>query len=220
MGKSAAEGGSRKQFLSLGGAPVFIHTLRRFAEADTIHEIFLAVRDEDREGVEAALAEESLSKPVVIAPGGSSRQESVGNGLALAPSEASVVIVRDAVRPFVTSAQIDEVAQQAQESGAVILGVPAIDTVKRVDQRIVHATLPRETIMLAQTPQAFRTEILRRAYESAKQDGFTGTDEASLVEHLGEDVHVAMGSPRNIKITRPSDLKLAEFYLANPGEGA
>ena len=93
-----------------------------------------------------------------------------------------------------------------------------MDTVKRVDQRVVHATLPRELIMLAQTPQVFRTELLRRAFENANQDGFTGTDEASLVEHLGEDVHVMMGSARNLKITRPQDLTLARFYLENTEE--
>jgi 2-C-methyl-D-erythritol 4-phosphate cytidylyltransferase len=157
---------------------------------------------------------------VRVAPGGQNRQESVKNCLTLVPGDVEIVAVHDAVRPFVTAELIDQVVEQARRDGAVILGVPAVDTVKRVDQRIVHATLPRETIMLAQTPQAFRADLLRQAYAAAERDGFTGTDEASLVEHLGHDVHVMMGSPRNIKITRPSDLRLAQFYLDNPEDEA
>lgn len=220
MGRAASEPSTRKQFLSLGGAPIFIHTIRRFAAAASISEILVAVREGDQEDVAALLAAESFAKPVRIAPGGQNRQESVRNCLALVADDVEIVAVHDAVRPFVTSELINQVIEQASRDGAVILGVPAVDTVKRVDQRIVHATLPRETIMLAQTPQAFRAVVLRQAYAAAERDGFTGTDEASLVEHLGHDVHVMMGSPRNIKITRPSDLQLAQFYLDNPEDAA
>lgn len=216
MGRATAETTARKQFLVLGDAPVFIHTIRRFVAAASISEILLAVRTDDREAVEAELAKESFSKPVGLASGGHSRQESVRNCLEAASGGVEIVVVHDAVRPFVTPELINQIVEQARKDGAVILGVPAVDTVKRVDQRIVHATLPRETIMLAQTPQAFHADLLRRAYTAAEKDGFTGTDEASLIEHLGEDVHVMMGSPRNIKITRPSDLQLAQFYLDNP----
>jgi 2-C-methyl-D-erythritol 4-phosphate cytidylyltransferase len=210
----------RKQFLSIGGAPIFVHTIRRFAAAASISEILVAVRESDQDDVAALLAAESFAKPVRVAPGGQNRQESVKNCLALVAPDVEIVAVHDAVRPFVTAELIDQVVEQASRDGAVILGVPAVDTVKRVDQRIVHATLPRETIMLAQTPQAFRADLLRQAYAAAERDGFTGTDEASLVEHLGHDVHVMMGSPRNIKITRPSDLQLAQFYLENPEDAA
>jgi 2-C-methyl-D-erythritol 4-phosphate cytidylyltransferase len=220
MGRGASEPSTRKQFLSLGGAPIFVHTIRRFAAAASISEILVAVRESDQEDVAALLAAESFAKPVRIAPGGHNRQESVRNCLALVADDVEIVAVHDAVRPFVTTELIDQVIEQASRDGAVILGVPAVDTVKRVDQRIVHATLPRETIMLAQTPQAFRTDLLRQAYAAAERDGFTGTDEASLVEHLGHDVHVMMGSPRNIKITRPSDLQLAQFFLENPEDAA
>lgn len=220
MGRGASEPSTRKQFLSLGGAPIFVHTIRRFAAAQSISEILVAVRESDQEEVAALLAAESFTKPVRVAPGGQNRQESVRNCLALVADDVEIVAVHDAVRPFVTTGLIDQVIEQASRDGAVILGVPAVDTVKRVDQRIVHATLPRETIMLAQTPQAFRTDVLRQAYAAADRDGFTGTDEASLVEHLGHDVHVMMGSPRNIKITRPSDLQLAQFYLDNPEDAA
>jgi 2-C-methyl-D-erythritol 4-phosphate cytidylyltransferase len=220
MGRGAAEPSTRKQFLSIGGAPIFVHTIRRFAAAASISEILVALRESDQEDVDALLKAESFAKPVRIAPGGQNRQESVKNCLALVGDDIEIVAVHDAVRPFVTTELIDQVVEQAQRDGAVILGVPAVDTVKRVDQRIVHATLPRETIMLAQTPQAFRTDLLRQAYAAADRDGFTGTDEASLIEHLGHDVHVMLGSPRNIKITRPSDLQLAQFYLDNPEDAA
>ena len=220
MGRGASESATRKQFLSIGGAPIFVHTIRRFAAAASISEILVAVRESDQADVAALLAEESFSKPVRVVIGGDNRQESVKNALAAVAGDVEILAVHDAVRPFVTTELIDQVVEQAQRDGAVILGVPAVDTVKRVDQRIVHATLPRETIMLAQTPQAFRADLLRQAYAAAERDGFTGTDEASLIEHLGHDVHVMMGSPRNIKITRPSDLQLAQFYLENPEDAA
>ena len=110
--------------------------------------------------------------------------------------------------------------RQAASDGAVILGMPAVDTVKQVTQKIVQATLPRERIMLAQTPQVFRASLLRRAFELAEAEGFTGTDEAGLVEHLGEDVHVMRGSWRNIKITRPEDIPLARFLLETEDEAS
>ncbi len=218
MGKPASDGSSRKQFLMLGDAPVFIQTLRRFDESSAVDEILVAVRDEDRAAVAEQIQDAKLAKPILIVPGGANRQDSVGNCLERVGDDAEIIAVHDAVRPFVTAAMIDAAVEQAQRDGAVILGMPAIDTVKQVDQRRVHATLPRERIMLAQTPQVFRADLLRRAYAQAVQDGFTGTDEAGLVEHLGEDVHVMLGSARNIKITRPEDLVLARFFLANPPE--
>jgi 2-C-methyl-D-erythritol 4-phosphate cytidylyltransferase len=219
MGKVSPDSVSgRKQFLRLGNSSVLTHTIGQFVAASTIDEILVAVRDDDREALRAELAERHFTKPVRIATGGRNRQESVENCLALVEPDFDLVAVHDAVRPLISPALIDKAVQQAAVDGAVILGVPAIDTVKRVDQRVVHATLPREMIMLAQTPQVFRTSLLRRAFEHANQNGFVGTDEASLVEHLGEDVHVMMGSPRNLKITRPQDLALARFYLEHADE--
>jgi 2-C-methyl-D-erythritol 4-phosphate cytidylyltransferase len=219
MGKVSPDASSgRKQFLRLGDSSVLIHTIRQFVAAESITEILVAVRDDDRESFAAELAGHGFSKPVRVATGGRNRQESVENCLALVEDDVELVAVHDAVRPLISPTLIDKAVRQAAVDGAVILGVPAIDTVKRVDQRLVHATLPREMIMLAQTPQVFRTELLRRAFTHANQDGFVGTDEASLVEHLGEDVHVMMGSPRNLKITRPQDLALARFYLENAVE--
>jgi 2-C-methyl-D-erythritol 4-phosphate cytidylyltransferase len=219
MGLASESGvGARKQFLQMGAAPVIVHTLRKFVSAETIDSIVIAVRDEDREGVSELLEQEGFSKPVVLASGGRNRQESVQNALEAAPPDVEIVAVHDAVRPFISPRLIDAAVRQAAVDGAVILGMPAVDTVKQVTQKIVQATLPRERIMMAQTPQVFRADLLRRAFEVAKREGFIGTDEASLIEHLGADVHVMRGSWRNIKITRPEDLPLAEFLLGAEDE--
>jgi 2-C-methyl-D-erythritol 4-phosphate cytidylyltransferase len=218
MGLPAESGApARKQFLQIGEAPVIVHTLRKFIAAETIDSIVVAVRDEDREELAELIADHRFAKPVRIAPGGRNRQESVQNALQAVGADVEIVAVHDAVRPFISAAIIDRAVRQAAEDGAVILGMPAVDTVKQVTQKVVQATLPRERIMMAQTPQVFRADLLRRAFEVARRDGFTGTDEASLVEHLGEDVHVMRGSWRNIKITRREDIPLAEFLLATDG---
>jgi 2-C-methyl-D-erythritol 4-phosphate cytidylyltransferase len=221
-------GMSRKQFMLLDGRPIAIHTIRKFAASRKVSEILVAMRTEDMEAFEQRLREENYSKPVRLVEGGRNRQESVGNCLArIAEAEFDLVAVHDAVRPFITVEQIDESIAQAAETGAVILAIPPVDTIKQVSRTVIRSTLLRERIVLAQTPQVFRTELLKRAFDQARQDGFTGTDEASLVEHLGEDVHVMMGSDRNIKITRPSDMPLARLFyeeehqqLAMPGAHA
>lgn len=214
MGKASADSAetSRKQFLLLDGAPILLHTIRKFLRAETITEILAAIREEDREAFSRRLEGEDLSKPVRLVEGGRNRQESVRNCLREVGADVELAAVHDAVRPFVTPELIDQAVRQAARDGAVILGMPALDTVKQVGRKIIHATIPRERIMLAQTPQVFRTELLRRAFARAAEDGFVGTDEASLVEHLGEDVHVMLGSDRNIKITRPSDMALARLF--------
>jgi 2-C-methyl-D-erythritol 4-phosphate cytidylyltransferase len=123
--------------------------------------------------------------------------------------------VHDAVRPFIDSAMVEEVIAEAARSGAAIVGIVPVDTVKRVHKNRIRDTLPREHLVLAQTPQVFRFDLLKRAFESARRDGFTGTDEASLVERLEEvEVSVVQGSDRNIKITRPSDMDLARLFLS------
>ncbi len=229
MGTASPEhsGMSRKQFMLLDDDPIAIHTIRKFVASSQVSEILVAMRPEDMESFRARLASEKYSKPVRLVEGGRNRQESVGNCLALiSETDADVVTVHDAVRPFVTVAQIDESIERASQDGAVILAIPAVDTIKQVSRTVIRSTLSRERIVLAQTPQAFRTALLKRAFAQAKQDGFTGTDEASLVEHIGEDVHVVMGSDRNIKITRPSDMALARLFfeeerqqLAEAGSG-
>jgi 2-C-methyl-D-erythritol 4-phosphate cytidylyltransferase len=206
-------GTSRKQFMLLEGVPILVHTLRKFLASPAIHQIVVALRPEDLDWFREQLAREHPSKPVDLVAGGEHRQESVRNGLARVAADMDLVAVHDAVRPFVSVELIGKAIEAAAASGAAILGVPPVDTVKQVHRAIIHTTLSRERIVLAQTPQVFRVELLRRAYEQAEQDGFISTDEASLVEHLDADVTVVLGSDRNIKITRPSDMALAQLFL-------
>ena len=211
-----------KQFTDLGGTPILIHTLRRFAKSPEINEIVVALRKSEIAPFRARLEKEApeiLAKKTVLLEGGESRQQSVGNGLVAVSTSAhddDIVLVHDAVRPFVTEEMIHEVIAAASKYGAAIAGVPAVDTVKQVERTaegaLIRATIPRERIVMAQTPQGFRFSVLKKAFDEAAADGFVGTDEASLVERSGHDVAVVMGSPRNIKITTPADLELAEYY--------
>jgi 2-C-methyl-D-erythritol 4-phosphate cytidylyltransferase len=210
MGKT-----SKKQFLQLDGAPILVHTLRRFAKIEAISEFIVACRVEDMEDVRQMLAGEALGKPVRLVEGGDSRQESVDHALSTVSSDATLVAVHDAVRPFLSSEMIQKVIAEAAESGAAILGIVPVDTVKQVHLNRIQTTISRDRLVLAQTPQVFRTDLLKRAFAKAKQDGFTGTDESSLVERLEEvEVRVVAGSDRNIKITKPTDLDLARHFLA------
>ncbi len=212
-GQGVRMGSHKKQFLMLDGTPILIHTLRKFVACPDVAQIFVATRPEDLVRTQQSLNAEGLGKTVVVVPGGNRRQESVENCLRVVPPDTSLVAVHDAVRPFVSPALISAVIQEAAQSGAAILGIPSVDTVKQVARNRILGTIPRERIVLAQTPQVFRLEILKRAFEKAREDGFHTTDEASLVEHLGLEVTVVRGSDRNIKITTPADLELARFYL-------
>jgi 2-C-methyl-D-erythritol 4-phosphate cytidylyltransferase len=216
-----------KQFTELGGTPILIHTLRKFASHPRIAEIFVALRKDEiagfRERLEAE-AKDVLQKKVELVEGGEHRQQSVANALArVSAAPDDVILVHDAVRPFVTEEIIDEVIEGAKKHGAAIAGVPAVDTIKQVDRTadgaLISTTIPRERVVMAQTPQGFRYEILKKAFDEACADGFMGTDEASLVERSGGAVGVVMGSPRNLKITTPSDMELAEFYLRTSRTG-
>lgn len=222
MGKYSPEssGTSRKQFMLLAGAPILAHTILKFVTAPSVSEILVAVRQDDMASLEEQLRGENYPKPVRLVEGGRNRQESVGNSLEQVSPDTDIVAVHDAVRPFVTVEQIEECIAAAAEQGAVILGIPPVDTIKQVDKAVVHSTLLRERIVLAQTPQVFRTALLRDAFERAARDQFVGTDEASLVEHLGESVRVILGSDRNIKITRPSDMALAHLFYQEEVEAS
>jgi len=212
-------GTSRKQFMQLEGSPILIHTIRKFASAPSVTEIVVALRAEDVEWVRELLAGEDFGKPVRLVEGGASRQESVDHALASLDSDTDLVAVHDAVRPFIDRARIEEVIRVASESGAAIVGIVPVDTVKRVHKDKVRATLPREHLVLTQTPQVFRFDLLKQAFAKAIEDGFTGTDESSLVERLEQvEVTVVQGSDRNIKITKPSDIQLAELYFAEESE--
>jgi 2-C-methyl-D-erythritol 4-phosphate cytidylyltransferase len=211
-----------KQFTELAGTPVLIHTLRKFAAGSPASEIYVALRANEMDAFRDRLndAADLQGKTIRIVEGGEHRQQSVANAIAAISAAADdIVLVHDAVRPFVSAEIIAEVIEGARKYGAAIAGVPAVDTVKQVERTaegaVVTATVPRERVVMAQTPQGFRFDLLKKAFDEAAADGFIGTDEASLVERSGHQVAVVMGSPKNIKITTPADLELAEFYLRN-----
>jgi 2-C-methyl-D-erythritol 4-phosphate cytidylyltransferase len=219
MGKGSAEktGTSRKQFMLLEGSPILLHTVRKFAASDRVSELVVAVRAEDLEWVGAMLAGELNGRKLRVVEGGNSRQESVENALRSLGPETDLVAVHDAVRPFIDIETIHRAFDEAAETGAAIVGLAAVDTVKQVSRgngkTRVRSTLQRDNLVLAQTPQVFRFELLERAYEAARRDGFIGTDESSLVERLDVEVAVVAGTDRNIKITRPADMELARLFL-------
>jgi 2-C-methyl-D-erythritol 4-phosphate cytidylyltransferase len=219
---SAAHGGLKsksKQFFELQGTPILVHTLRKFAQCDAVGEIVIALRKNETATFQKQIESENFAKPLRFVEGGEHRQNSVANAIAaLNAANDDIVLVHDAVRPFVEQDTIVNVIEAVKKYDAAIAGIPAIDTVKQVDRTadgaVVIATVPRERMVLAQTPQGFRFGLLKRAFDEATADGFMGTDEASLIERSGAPVHVVMGSPRNMKITTPADLELAEFFLA------
>jgi 2-C-methyl-D-erythritol 4-phosphate cytidylyltransferase len=210
-----------KQFTELGGTPILIHTLRKFAAVDAVSEIWVALRENEIEAFRDRLKKEAkdvLTKKIELVVGGEHRQQSVEHALnKISATADDIVLVHDAVRPFVTKEIIQEVIEAATKYGAAIAGLPAIDTVKQVERTaegaIIKTTIPRASVVLAQTPQGFRYVVIKKIFDEAAADGFTGTDEASLAERSGQEVAVVMGSPKNIKITTPGDMELAEFYL-------
>jgi 2-C-methyl-D-erythritol 4-phosphate cytidylyltransferase len=209
-----------KQFLELDGVPLVIFALRRIVSCSAITDLFISTRADDIVSLQNTVAKAGLGLPARVVHGGDTRQQSVANALAQVDPNTEIVLVHDAVRPFVTTEQINRVIAEARTRGAAILGIPAIDTVKEVkrtslpeDMALITATIPRERVVLAQTPQAFHYSLLRDAFKKAQQDGIVGSDESSIVERYGHDVFVVLGSQRNLKITRPGDMDLARFYL-------
>jgi 2-C-methyl-D-erythritol 4-phosphate cytidylyltransferase len=208
-----------KQFVEIDGTPIIIYTLRVFARNSQVSSIVVALRKSEMERFRSHLEKENLSAKVEMVEGGEHRQESVAHALAkLNADQEDIVLVHDAVRPFIDDEIVANVVREAQKHGAAIAGLPAVDTIKQVERTaegaIITSTIPRERVVQAQTPQGFRYGLIKKAFDSAQADGFIGTDEASLVERMGEDVHVVMGSARNIKITTPADLELAEFLFS------
>jgi 2-C-methyl-D-erythritol 4-phosphate cytidylyltransferase len=221
MAKSQPDAGthSRKQFLQLEGVPILLHTIRKFARCAAVGEIVVALRGDDIAWVQDLLDAEQLAKPVCLVVGGDSRQQSVENALSHLDAGTELVAVHDAVRPFVELDAVEKVIEEAAACGAAILGIVPVDTVKRVHLSRIETTIPRERLVMAQTPQVFTLPILREAFAKATADGFVGTDEASLVERLENvNIHVVPGSDRNIKITKPTDLYLANLFLAEERE--
>lgn len=216
MGHSAA---TPKQFLNLDGVPILVHSLRAFATVPSVTAMFVAVRKPELERFRAQVEEYGFAGRVQVVEGGDTRQESVTHALAaIECGPEDIVLVHDAVRPLIDPATISRTIEAVKKHGAAIVALPAVDTIKQVqrtaDGAIVTATIPREHIIYAQTPQGFLGHVLKRAFAEAEADGFQGTDESSIVERAGVQVAVVLGTQANLKITHPDDLELAEFYLA------
>lgn len=210
-------GGLRpKQFLLLGDMPLLAKTLAVFQSASLVDEIVLITPPGDEDICRHEIVNRyAFSKVARIVPGGASRQESVANGLREVSPQASLVLIHDAARPFVTGDLIRRVLETAASSGAAIAAVPVADTLKRRSSESPGAvTVERDGVWAAQTPQAFHRSLLVQAFEQAAADGFTGTDDASLVERLGHPVILVHGDPHNIKITTAADLEFAENLAA------
>lgn len=201
-----------KQYLDLSGRPVLAHSIMTFDSCGLVDEIFLVIPKEDVEYCQnKILSLLDLNNQINLVCGGAKRQDSVYNGLQAINKNTDTVVIHDGVRPFIQPEELKECILGSKKNGACILGTPASDTLKRVDKSdIIETTLSRENIWLAQTPQVFRFDLILKAHETARRDGYVGTDDASLVERLGEDVKIINGGRFNIKITKKEDLAIAK----------
>src|SRR5215216_5034499 len=204
-----------KQFLLLAGTPVIFHTLKPFEECEQIHEVIVVLPAEDSAGFLSMAGKYGLRKVARVVPGGATRADSVKRGLmAIRSATAEIVAVHDGVRPFVTVDEINSTVAAARVDGAAILVAPVTDTIKLVSERQVTKTFDRTLLRRALTPQCFRYELLREAFEHADVNNPSLTDESALIEQLGRPVSIVEGSARNIKITTVEDLAVAEAILA------
>lgn len=206
--------GSRrpKQYLRLGGASILVTTLRALGRARTIAGIVVAVPEAHVEATRRLLTRLRVPRILDVVAGGADRQESVWRGLQRLPADARLVLVHDAVRPFIDAALVERVRKAALADGAATCGMPVRETVKRVKDGAIEATVERVGLWLTQTPQAFTRALLWEAHEKARRDGFSGTDDAVLVERLGTTVAMVPGLPQNLKITTPEDLRTARAW--------
>ncbi|MFP3870646.1 MAG: 2-C-methyl-D-erythritol 4-phosphate cytidylyltransferase [Syntrophobacteria bacterium] len=208
-------GACEKQFLCLQGIPLLAHTLALFEQSPVVDGVVVVIPAHQRRLLEdEVLRPYHCRKVIAVVDGGRERQESVAHGLEAVPAECEVVVVHDGVRPLVSEELLAAVVEAAQKHGAALAAIAVRDTVKRVEDRNVAATIERDGLWLAQTPQAFHAGLLRRAHAKARREQTTATDDAALVERLGVQVHVVPGSERNIKVTTPDDLVVAEALLA------
>lgn len=215
MGKRMAAG-INKQYLDLGGRPVLAHTLDLFENAPFVDDVIVIVPEDEIEYCrESVIVKFGFKKVRQVVAGGKERQQSVFNGLKAADDldADDVVIIHDGVRPFVPLEAVRKSVETARSSDGAVVAVPVKDTVKIAFEGVVVETPDRGNIWLAQTPQTFRYGIIREAYEKAEKEGFAGTDDASLMERTGKKVRIVMGDYRNIKLTTPEDMLLAEAFL-------
>jgi len=206
-----------KQFLSLGGQPLVLHSLRVLQASPAVDEIILAVPQGEMEYcLREIVAKHHFTKVTKVVPGGAERQDSVRHALEAVHEEVDVVLVHDAVRPFVTERMVEQVVATARAKGAAIIALPMKDTVKQVGaDQVIERTVDRAGLWLAQTPQAFRRDRLLAAHRKAHAEGVRATDDAYLMEWCGHSVSVVEGSGENIKVTRPEDMVIGEAILAS-----
>ena len=205
-----------KQYLLVGDMPVVARTIEVFDKAPFVDDIYIiSPADEIPFCREQVVDKYAFSKVRAIVPGGKERQNSVMNGLrAIAdPQDCDVILIHDGVRPFIPTEVIAEAVAVAKTADGALVAVPAKDTIKEVHDGLVTGTPPRESLWLAQTPQAFRYGIIRAAHDRAEAEDFLGTDDASLVERAGGTIRIVQGDYRNIKLTTPEDMILAEAFL-------
>ncbi|HEU4596959.1 MAG TPA: 2-C-methyl-D-erythritol 4-phosphate cytidylyltransferase [Pyrinomonadaceae bacterium] len=214
-----AGGGRAKQFREISGTPIIIHTLRRFEQCSSIGEILVVVPAGEQAELLALAARHGLRKLSRVVAGGATRTESVWRGLqTVRAATAGIVAVHDGVRPFVTPEEIDRTVEEAARSGAAVLAAPVVDTIKEVEAGRVKGTPERGRLWRALTPQCFRYELLRRAYERALAEGSQATDDSALVERLGAEISIVEGDARNVKITTAEDIAFAEMMLKGSRE--
>ena len=200
-----------KQFILIDETPVLAITLTAFEKASEIDEIIIVTRETDIDAVKNLAEKFNISKLSSVICGGETRQESISN--ALEAVKGDIVLIHDGARPFVTQKQINEVAASLYINDAAALGIPVTDTIKSVDGDIITGTIDRSTLVSIQTPQGFKTEIIKKAHSVAKTNGLSATDDCALCEHMGIKVKVVTGSPANIKLTTPDDLMFADGIL-------
>ena len=204
-----------KQFLPLGGVPMLLHSLRAFERAPSVDAVILVVPREERQRALTIVERYGVKKVRKVVAGGKTRQQSVYNGLMETDPDVEIVVVHDAVRPFVTEDLIEQSIEAARKGGGAIVAVPLKDTPKQVGpDRQIQRTLDRNELWLAQTPQTFRRAPLVEAYRKAEIEHVHATDDAALVERLGHAVTIVPGNWQNIKITAPEDLVIAKAILA------
>lgn len=209
-----------KPFLPLAGRPLILHTLNRFLQTQSVRKVILVAAATEVSRCQEAVQSDPRLKDleVVLAIGGPRRQDSVDNSLHRLDPDCEIVVIHDGVRPFVSPGIIDRCVELAVKNGAVAVGVPVRETIKVVSGGRILQTPPRESLWEMQTPQVFRKEIIREAYQRARQEGIEATDDAMLVERLGKEVILVEGQRSNLKITEPEDLWLAEI-LIREGKG-
>jgi 2-C-methyl-D-erythritol 4-phosphate cytidylyltransferase len=198
-----------KQFLRIGATTILATTLGHFTRHPAVRAVVIAAPADHLVRTRALIASLRGRVRVDVVEGGATRQESVWRALQAVPAEAPLVLVHDAVRPFITRGLIDAIRTGAEAHGAVLCALPIVETVKRVVAGVVEDTLDRSTLWAVQTPQGFHAALLREAHEKAIRDGIVGTDDAMLVERLGHAVRVVPGLAGNVKITTPADLRAA-----------